>query len=1042
MNTFTCFKYLFFFSFLFLISNLNAQRNNSEFRSTWVITWEHINAGSTVEQNKARIREILDNHKKANMTSVLFQIRQGGTAYYQSSYEPWGYYAGYTYPGYDPLQYAIEEAHNRGLELHAWFNTFSVSSTYPGTIVDEHPEWICRDQDGNPMTSYMAASPGLQAVRDYTINVAMEIVRNYDIDGLHLDYVRWNEYDTDDMLDAPSQVSQETKIDGFFSDNTINKLTSTLSTNRFLYDVEHPYSAGVPAGFSTWEDWWRWSCTEFVRVLHDSVQSVKPWVRLSPAALGKYKAGGASGWNGYYVVYQDAALWFNEGYVDQLTPMHYHWLTGNDLFNELTTDWEPYIQQGIQDGRLYTCGPGSYRLDENNVWSNHENIVSRARDKIWVDGFQFFSYGTWKDYDYWEEAAEKFFNTKVKLRETHFVSQPAAPSISLLKIDSLSYEITIVPDPSETENNWFAIYRSDDDTLNINNDLIVDIHFGNASYTLTDIYTGLQNFNGTYIYFATTLNRFWNESEISNSVITDLVPSFAPAVTSTVPAENGTINITDNIIVEFSKTMDIASFTNAISITPSVGITSLNWSVDNKILTISTEAYLYEHSYSLLIDSTVTDINGKNLDGNGDGVAGDPFVLNFQTSEEDIIGPKITYSYPSDNDSDVDIASIITIVFDEEVDAQSLTNNPIILTDGVAQINFSYQHSKTAEGRSIICIQPTLGLIHNKDYTLTLSANITDTLGNILGEDTLITFSTSDYSYSEIKMIDNFTVPGDWQQPDYSGSTTGIIVSGTHFEFTNQIYLPATNPQKSAKLSYLWDENAGSFLIREYLAGGVPQATYFDTSYVLQSYVYGDGSNNLFRFCIDEFQGTVWGDGDHEVSNWVALDWHGWKLIEWQLNDPNSVGIWIGDEILTGEYFRIDSYQLTKTSEGLISGIVYFDDLRAVKKILGTTFIDEQNDILPTQFVLNQNYPNPFNPITNIEYSIPLVSQVTIKVYDILGNEIETLVNEEKSPGNYVVSFDASKLSSGVYFYKLQAGNSSSGSAQGFVEIKKMILLK
>ena len=77
-----------------------AQQNNTEFRATWVITWEYINSGSTVEVNKARIREILDNHKKANMTSVLFQIRQSGTAYYQSSYEPWGYYAGYTYPGF------------------------------------------------------------------------------------------------------------------------------------------------------------------------------------------------------------------------------------------------------------------------------------------------------------------------------------------------------------------------------------------------------------------------------------------------------------------------------------------------------------------------------------------------------------------------------------------------------------------------------------------------------------------------------------------------------------------------------------------------------------------------------------------------------------------------------------------------------------------------------------------------------------------------------------------------------------------------------
>ena len=513
-----------------------------------------------MEVNKARIREILDNHKKANMTSVLFQIRQSGTAYYQSSYEPWGYYAGYTYPGFDPLEYAIEEAHKRGLELHAWFNTFSVSSTHSGTIPVEHPEWICRDQDGNPMTSYMAASPGLEAVRNYTINVAMEIVRNYDIDGLHLDYIRWNEYDTDDMLSPLSQKDQETKLDGIFSNNTISKLTSPESTNRFLYDVEHPYSAGVPAGFSTWEDWWRWSVTEFVKTLHDSIQTVKPWVRLSPAALGKYKTGGASGWNGYYVVYQDAALWFNEGYVEQLTPMHYHWLTGDELFNAITLDWEPNIQQGIQAGRLYTCGPGSYRLDENNVWSNHIGIVNRMRDKQWVDGFQFFSYGSWKGYDYWDEAGSTFFNKKVKVRDINIVSEPVAPSISLNQIDSLNYEIVVTPDQSIADNHWFAIYRSDDDILNVNDDIIIDIHYGNSNYSYIDTFTGLQNFNGTYKYFATTLNRYWNESEISNSEMTDPVPSFAPTVVSTNPSENGVLNISNNIVIEFSKTMNVNSF--------------------------------------------------------------------------------------------------------------------------------------------------------------------------------------------------------------------------------------------------------------------------------------------------------------------------------------------------------------------------------------------------------------------------------------------------------------------------------------------------
>ena len=126
-------------------------------------------------------------------------MRQSGTAYYDSDYEPWGYYAGYSDPGYDPLQYVIEQAHIRGIEVHAWFNVFSAASTAAGTPAAEHPDWVCRDGNGNPMTSHRALSPGLAAVREYTMDVAMEIVNNYDIDGIHLDYIRWNEFDTGDM---------------------------------------------------------------------------------------------------------------------------------------------------------------------------------------------------------------------------------------------------------------------------------------------------------------------------------------------------------------------------------------------------------------------------------------------------------------------------------------------------------------------------------------------------------------------------------------------------------------------------------------------------------------------------------------------------------------------------------------------------------------------------------------------------------------------------------------------------------------------------
>jgi myo-inositol-hexaphosphate 3-phosphohydrolase len=105
----------------------------------------------------------------------------------------------------------------------------------------------------------------------------------------------------------------------------------------------------------------------------------------------------------------------------------------------------------------------------------------------------------------------------------------------------------------------------------------------------------------------------------------------------------------------------------------------------------------------------------------------------------------------------------------------------------------------------------------------------------------------------------------------------------------------------------------------------------------------------------------------------------------------------------------------------------------------------DDNNFAPIKFSLSQNYPNPFNPATTIKYAIPDVSllhatpqQVTLKVYDILGREIATLVNEKQKPGNHEVKFDSStnglSLSSGIYFYRLTAGS--------FIESRKMVLLK
>jgi len=520
---------------LLITSNLWAYENE-EFRSIWVVTWDHISGSGTVDEKKARVRGILDEIKQANMNAVLWQVRQSGTAYYRSSYEPWGYYAGYQDPGYDHFAYAVEEAHKRGLEIHAWFNTFQTSSTYSGTIADKHPEWICTNEDGLHMTSRRSVSPGLQDVRDYTINVAMEIVRNYNIDGFHLDYVRWNEYDEDDMKKMATVEEQISALDGHFTEDSMNKLMKPNGSKRYIFDVNHPASGSIPSGFDTWDNWRRWSVTEFVKTLHDSIQAIKPWVRLSPAALGKYKTGGTSGWNGYYIVFQDAALWFNERYIDQLTPMHYHWRTGSSMKSAIQSDWEPEIQKGIAAGSIYSVGPPSYQMvapynpvaGTYDCWDNHPGIVSEIRTLDWVDGFQFFSYSSWNSYNYWKEAGETFFYSKCKVRDTKLIvdQTPVAPQLALTKIDSFNYKIDITPADTTTKDHWFALYRSKDSIYNPDTDEIFELHFGHEPFTVIDSYVGEKSFIGRFTYFATMLDRYWNESDTSNHAVADSFPYF------------------------------------------------------------------------------------------------------------------------------------------------------------------------------------------------------------------------------------------------------------------------------------------------------------------------------------------------------------------------------------------------------------------------------------------------------------------------------------------------------------------------------------
>jgi len=224
-------------------------------------------------------------------------------------------------------------------------------------------------------------------------------------------------------------------------------------------------------------------------------------------------------------------------------------------------------------------------------------------------------------------------------------------------------------------------------------------------------------------------------------------------------------------------------------------------------------------------------------------------------------------------------------------------------------------------------------------------------------------------------------------------------------------------------------------LLREYLYGGAPRAVVFTADYRLQCYVFGNGNGTRVRFALDEGTATSW--PDHEVSQWYTVDWYGWKLIEWDLSDPEQMGSWLGNGILDGARYRFDSIQLTYMPGDPAFGSLIFDDLRLVQD--GAVAVDNEIAQQPQVFELAQNYPNPFNPETVINYRLGTGAAVTMKIYDLTGRVVKILVDDYQSAGSHTLSWNGlsengEKLASGMYIYRLTAGNKTIA--------RQMILMK
>ncbi len=360
-------------------SPFSQQNPMREFRAAWVATVANIDwpsePGLSVDQQKQEMIALLNRAAALHLNAIIFQVRPAADALYNSPHEPWSSYLSGTMgepplPYYDPLEFAIKEAHNRGLELHAWFNPYRAghptnpSSYSPDHISRTNPEFV------HQYGEYLWLDPGVPEAKQHTIDVIMDVVKRYDIDGAHFD---------DYFYPYPS-YAEDTDFPDSLAWQRANDLGNTLSRG----------------------DWRRDNVNSLMQELSHQIKEVKPHVKFGISPFGVWRPGypaHTTGFDAFENLYADAKLWINEGWVDYFTPQIYYEMNQVSQPFPIMLNWwneqnfyERHIWPGLYTSRLWTA---------DRLWSAEEikAQIYTARAFPGVTGAAHFSMKTFMSND-------------------------------------------------------------------------------------------------------------------------------------------------------------------------------------------------------------------------------------------------------------------------------------------------------------------------------------------------------------------------------------------------------------------------------------------------------------------------------------------------------------------------------------------------------------------------------------------------------------------------------------------------------------------
>ena len=338
-----------------------------EFRGAWIATVLNLDWPSSrtmdVESKKLELISMLDELKAAGINAVMFQVRSECDAFYASPYEPWSYWLTGTQGQepilfFDPLEFAVVEAHKRGIELHAWLNpyrsvrqvgNYTVDSSRHVSIV--HPEWHL------DFGTFKMLDPGRPDVRDYVTTIVKDIIQRYDVDGIHFDDYFYP-YPPDNM-----------------------GATSTKDSSSFALD-----NRGFPNTDSGRADWRRDNVNLLVKQVHDTIQTIKPHVKFGISPFGIWKTGdflpGISGLNAFTTIYCDAMAWLNQHTVDYLTPQLYWKFGGGQDYGTLMPWWADSVaadQRHLYTGHILNA---SFSTAELPAQVRYNRLYSKVQGSV------------------------------------------------------------------------------------------------------------------------------------------------------------------------------------------------------------------------------------------------------------------------------------------------------------------------------------------------------------------------------------------------------------------------------------------------------------------------------------------------------------------------------------------------------------------------------------------------------------------------------------------------------------------------------------